>query len=90
MAIVDESQIDPHIAATTLWFFGDRSHWAYEPSHWRRTLIELVSLSDEGHLATLETIYPGEVTAVRLAKAQIDGMDRLRRIAVHDWRASGG
>lgn len=81
MVIVDESRIDPHIAATTLWFFGDRSTSAYSPSHWRTVLLELISLSDEGHLASLETIYPGEVAAVRLAKTAVDGIDALKRIA---------
>jgi len=81
MAIIDESQIHPHVAATTLWFFGDRSASAYSPSHWRTVLLELISLSDEGHLASLETIYPGEVAAVRLAKTVRSGIDELRRLA---------
>lgn len=75
--------VTPHIAATTLEYFGFGviGGHAYEPSEWRLRLYRLIDKSDLVNRDLLCRAYPGEIAAFALAQQVPGGIDTLRKIA---------
>jgi len=78
MAPSTPESLTPHVAATTLAFFGFAG--GYEPSKWRSALLTAISISDPENLAKFEAGFPGEVAAVKLI-SHTRGRAILRAIA---------
>ncbi|KAF0651337.1 MULTISPECIES: hypothetical protein [Streptomyces] len=71
--------IPPETARHVLWTFGrDGGH---RPGSFTEALIGLLARADETNSLRLGIVYPAEAAAVRLAKYDLNGLDKLRRIA---------
>lgn len=77
------STSSPSIPAETarhvLWTFGHRG--GYQPGTYHQKLLDLLAYAPPVELAKLAQIYPAEAEAVRMAKYDETGIDKLKRAA---------
>ncbi|MFD6180115.1 hypothetical protein [Streptomyces goshikiensis] len=71
--------IPAETARHVIWTFGEQG--GYRPGTFTMKLLELLAYADRDHTARLAIAYPVEAEAVRMAKYDSDGIDRLKRIA---------
>ena len=77
------STSSPTIPAETarhvLWTFGHRG--GYQPGNYHQKLLDLLAYAPPVELAKLAQVYPAEAEAVRMAKYDETGIDKLKRAA---------
>lgn len=73
------------VAAHVLYVFTGNG---YAPGSYIRALIDAAARADMGHKRILEQVYPGYVSAVRLAQGHPQGIDVLRQILRNDVDAA--
>jgi hypothetical protein len=71
--------ITPETARHVLWTFGHEG--GYQPGTFTQKLIDLLAYAPPVQMAKLALGYPVEAEAVRLAKYDEAGIDRLKTIA---------
>lgn len=74
--------VDRETASHVLWVFGQPG--GYRPGDYTHDLLTLLSRSDVRNTARFATAFPVEAEAVRMAKDDEDGIERLRAIARAD------
>ncbi|MPY47074.1 hypothetical protein [Streptomyces acidicola] len=71
--------IPTETARHVLWTFGHRG--GYQPGTYHQKLLDLLAYAPPVEVAKLAQIYPAEAEAVRMAKYDEDGIDKLKRAA---------
>ena len=77
--------IPPETARHVLWMFGHEG--GYQPGTFSQKLLELLAYAPPVQMAKLALGYPVETEAVRLAKYDEDGIDKLKALAVGEVAA---
>ena len=77
--------IPPETARHVLWMFGREG--GYQPGTFSQKLLELLAYAPPVQMAKLALGYPVETEAVRLAKYDEDGIDKLKAAAVGEVAA---
>lgn len=75
----DPPVVDRETACHVLWVFGHPG--GYRPGDYTYDLLTVISRSDVPNSARFAKAFPVEVEAVRMARADEDGIERLRTIA---------
>lgn len=71
--------INSETARHVLWTFGHQG--GYRPGTYHQKLLDLLAYAPPVELAKLAQVYPSEAEAVRIAKYDEDGTEKLKRAA---------
>lgn len=77
--------IPPETARHVLWMFGYEG--GYQPGTFSQKLLDLLAYAPPVQMAKLALSYPVETEAVRLAKYDENGIDKLKALAVGEVAA---
>ena len=75
----NSTTIPPETARHVLWMFGHDG--GYQPGTFSQKLLELLAYAPPVQMAKLALGYPVETEAVRLAKYDEDGINKLKKAA---------